>query len=153
MAHHAKQGLVSAAHARSKAGYAVTLRARAHSVAVDEPVAAGGTDTGATAMELLLGALASCTAVTLRMYAERKGWDLGEVRVDCRLFDDGGARRIERQLRFGAALDEARRERLLAIAQRTPVTRVVMEATPIATAIAGDTSAAAGDEPAGATPG
>jgi putative redox protein len=151
MARHVQRGLVSAAHARSTAGYAVTFRARTHSVAADEPVAQGGTDTGATAMELLLGALASCTAVTLRMYAERKGWDLGEVRVDCRLFDEGGARRIERQLRFGAALDEARRERLLAIAARTPVTRVVMEATPISTAIADEAPAAAGDDaPAGA---
>jgi putative redox protein len=152
MVRHDHQGLVSAAHARSKAGYAVAIRARAHSVTADEPVAVGGTDTGATAMELLLGALASCTAVTLRMYAERKGWDLGEVRVDCRLFDDGGTRRIERQLRFGATLDASRRERLLAIAARTPVTRVVMEGTPIATAIGGEPPAAAGDEPPGAAP-
>jgi putative redox protein len=152
MAHHVHEGLVSAAHARSKAGYAVAVRARAHSVVADEPAAQGGTDTGPTAMELLLGALASCTAVTLRMYAERKGWDLGEVRVDCRLFDGGGTRRIERQLRFGATLDEPRRERLLAIAARTPVTRVVMEGAPIATEIVGESSAAAGDDPPGAAP-
>jgi putative redox protein len=143
-----QHGLVSAAHARSGAGYAVELRARTHAVAADEPVARGGTDSGATPTELLLGALASCTAITLRMYAERKGWDLGEVRVDCRLFEDGAARRIERRLRFGAALDDARRERLLAIAARTPVTRMVTEATAVSTSIAGDAPAADAGEPA-----
>jgi putative redox protein len=153
MGRHGQQGgLVSAAHARGKAGYAVTFRARTHIVAADEPLGSGGTDTGATAMELLLGALASCPAVTLRMYAQRKGWELGEIRVDCRLFEDDGARRIERRLRFGAELDEAQRARLLGIADRTPVTRVVMEATPVSTAIAGP-SADTGDEPPGATPG
>lgn len=134
--HVPKGGFVAAAHARAAAGYAVRLRARSHDVAADEPTDRGGTDTGASPMELLLGALASCTAITLRMYAERKGWDLGEIKVDCRLHEDGSARRIERQLRFGAPLDEARRAKLAEIAEKTPVTRIVLEGTPIRTAIA-----------------
>jgi putative redox protein len=133
-----RQGnLVSAAHARGAAGYAVTIRARAHEVASDEPVARGGADTGATPMELLLGALASCTAITLRMYAERKRWDLGEIRVDCRLFQERKARRIERHVRVGAAIDDARRARLLDIADKTPVTKVVLGTAPIRTELDG----------------
>ncbi len=128
-----KKSLVSSAHARGGAGYAVDIRARTHDVRTDEPVAKGGTDTGATPMELLLGALASCTAITLRMYAERKGWELGEIKVDCRLFQEGDVRRIERQLRFEKPLDEGQRERCVAISHKTPVTRVVLESIPIDT--------------------
>lgn len=129
-------GLAGAAHARSASGYAVSVRCRTHDVVADEPLANGGTDTGASPMELLVAALASCTAITLRMYAERKGWDLGEVQVDCRLFQEGDARRIERRIRVGAALDEAQRARLVEIAGKTPVTRVVLQGAPITTVLA-----------------
>jgi len=138
---HGAQGrLAAAAHARGSSGYAVTVRARAHGIAADEPVARGGTDTGASPMELLLGALASCTIITLRMYAERKRWKLGEVKVDCRLFEEDGAKVVERQLRFGAPVDENQRARLLEIADRTPVTRIVAGATPIRTRLADEAS-------------
>jgi putative redox protein len=129
--------LVSAVHATGNAGYAVTVRLRTHEVAADEPVARGGTDTGGSPMELLLAGLASCTLITLRMYAERKRWELGEVKVDCRLFEEDGARHVvERQLRFGAPLDDSQRTKLLEIAERTPVTKIVAGATPIRTRLA-----------------
>src|SRR2546423_11082030 len=59
------------------------IRVRDHSVASDEPQDTGGDDTGPSPQELLAASLASCTAITLEMYAERKGWDVGEVEVDC----------------------------------------------------------------------
>jgi putative redox protein len=133
MAGESRGGVVAAAQARGRSGYAVSVRARTHEVPADEPVARGGSDTGATPAELLLAAVASCTAITLRMYAERKGWELGEVRVECRLVEEGKARRIERTIRFGAPLDGAQRGRLLEIAAKTPVTRMVLEGTPIET--------------------
>ena len=69
--------------AELREGTAVTLRARGFSWASDEPIAAGGTDTGPDPYELLLGGLASCIAVTLRLYADHKG--IGLTGVDVRL--------------------------------------------------------------------
>src|SRR5689334_12570740 len=65
-------------------GFRTTIRTRTHSLLADEPVDVGGTDAGATPYELLLGALAACTAMTVRMYADRKQWPLGDVVVRIR---------------------------------------------------------------------
>jgi len=90
-------------------------------VPADEPAAAGGTDTAATPLELVASGLAACTAITLRMYAERKGWDLGAVRVDCRAFVAGSGYRFERVVRLGAPLADEQKARLGEIAEKTPV--------------------------------
>jgi putative redox protein len=125
--------LVAAAHARCDARYAVEATARQHRVAADEPEAAGGVDSAATPLELLATALAACTAITLRMYAERKGWELGSIRVDCRVFAQGEGHRLERTVRCSGALDDARRARLLEIVEKTPVTKVVRQGALVAT--------------------
>ena len=117
------------------AGYAVTVQSGRHRLAADEPESAGGTDTGPTPLGLLLGALASCTAMTLRMYADRKGWPLGAVRVEARLVADDGTGHIERVLTLAGDLDGAQRERLGEIADRTPVTRIVAEGRKITTTV------------------
>jgi putative redox protein len=67
------------------------------------------------------------------MYAERKGWELGEIHVEVRLVEEGGAQRIERRIRLGAALADEQRRRLLEIAEKTPVTRMVREGVEIVT--------------------
>ena len=59
------------------------MRVRQHQITVDEPEDAGGTDTGPSPQELLAASLASCTAITMQMYAQRKGWDMSGVEVDC----------------------------------------------------------------------
>src|ERR671939_491308 len=56
---------------------------RHHQLTVDEPLEDGGDDEGPSPQELLAASLASCTAVTIEMYAKRKGWDLGPVEVQC----------------------------------------------------------------------
>jgi putative redox protein len=133
-----QRGHLGSAHARSAAGYAVSIRCRGHDLAADEPRSGGGTDTGPNPVELLLAGVASCTAITLRMYADRKGWVLGDVKVDCTLGEDGaGARHIDRRIRIAASLDDAQRAKLLEIAAKTPVTRLVTAATPIASALTG----------------
>ena len=115
------------------AGYRVDATARTHTFAVDEPVALGGTDAGPTPYEYLLGALSSCMAMTLRMYANRKGWPLESVEVrlraarshepDCKNCErsDVGITRIERTIELHGVLTGEQRARLLQIADRCPV--------------------------------
>ena len=68
--------------ARRRKGYAHSLTAGNHTLIADEPVEKGGTDTGPTPTQLLALSLASCTAITIEMYADRKEWDVGDVAVD-----------------------------------------------------------------------
>ena len=103
--------------------YAATLTSGRHVLTCDEPVSRGGKDAGPAPYDLLAGSLAACTAITLRMYAERKQWPLGSVEVDVhftRLPDKSSA--IDRVLRLSGALTVEQRARLADIAERTPVT-------------------------------
>jgi len=105
-----------------------------HPLVADEPVHAGGQDTGPAPYDFVLAGLGACTAITLRMYAEKKGWDLGEFRVELTLFKNReGEARIERQLRSSAALTDEQWEKLLGIAEKTPVTLTLKAGTPIST--------------------
>jgi len=112
--------------------YRVDIRAGRHRLAADEPLSVGGADTATTPIGLLLSALGSCTAITLRMYAERKGWPLETVRVHLG-YEKGPDRtaRITRRIDLTGDLDDAQHARLLDIADRTPVTRAVAGGTPI----------------------
>ncbi|MEY9877793.1 putative redox protein [Streptacidiphilus sp. MAP12-33] len=115
--------------------YHVDIRVGRHAVTADEPLTRGGEDTAPTPFGLLLSAVASCTAVTLRMYAERKGWPLESVRVHtAHEVAPDGTGRITRRIDLTGPLDDAQRARLLDIAERTPVTRAVREGTPIVAA-------------------
>ena len=109
------------------AGYAAAVRAGRHKLDADEPASRGGTDTGPAPYELLLAGLGACTAITLRMYAERKGWQLGTIHVDLELHKDGegDTGRIARVVSFGATLQPEQRARLAEIAEKTPVTRTI----------------------------
>ena len=71
------------ATATRDSGYRHVVRVRSHDLSVDEPTDTGGSDTGPSPQELLAASLASCTAVTMEMYATRKGWDIGGVEVAC----------------------------------------------------------------------
>jgi putative redox protein len=116
--------------------YATTITTGRHALTADEPVRLGGADAGPAPFDLLLSALGACTAITLRMYAERKGWPLETLEV--RLAYHGGETppRIERVLVPTGALDEAQRARLADVAERTPVTLAIKGGVPIHTSVA-----------------
>ncbi|WP_112661876.1 OsmC family protein [Microvirga flavescens] len=123
-------------HLVSTAGYATEIRARTHHLTADEAQSLGGTDTGPSPYELLLSGLAACTAITLRMYADRKGWDLGQIAVDTRFArDEAGNESITREVTLSEALDPDRQSRLLEIAEKTPVTKTLKRSTPITTVL------------------
>ena len=105
--------------------YLVDLRAGRHRLQSDEPPSAGGGGAAPGPFALLLSGLVACTAITLRMYAQRKGWPLRQVEVDARMTQEGDAPRIERSVTLHGELDEAQVARLLEISEKTPVTKVV----------------------------
>ena len=113
--------------------YTVSLVAGHHSLTADEGTSAGGQDAGPTPHELLCAALAACTAITLRMYAQRKEWPLHAVHVDVLMHTEGKAHTITRRLRLTGELDEAQRVRLADIAERTPVTLTLKQGLAITT--------------------
>ncbi len=114
-----------------------TVETGGHRFQSDEPIAAGGTDTGPSPYDLLLAALGSCTSMTIGLYARRKQWPLDRVRVrlthrkehardcaDCET-KTGMLDRIEREIELDGELDEGQRERLLEIANKCPVHRTL----------------------------
>jgi len=105
------------------AGIAKTVK---HHIVFDEPETLGGLDTGMTPNELLLSALGSCAAITIKMYAQRKGWDVKEViaHLDLSKNEDGKTIFTER-FEFIGNLDDAQKERLLKIAKACPVAKAV----------------------------
>ena len=103
------------------------VKVRDHSVTVDEPTDQGGEDAGPSPQELLAVSLASCTAITMEMYAQRKGWDVGDVEVACEYTpaERGCPTRFELIMRFPDSLSDEQVERLRVIAAKCPVHRTL----------------------------
>jgi len=126
--------LIATTTLESKSGYAQTITAAGHHLTADESEAAGGTNTGPAPYALLLASLGACTSITLRMYADRKGWTLGDVRISLRHRKSAeGADQIERDISFGAALSQEQLTRLGEIAEKTPVTKTIKAGVTIQT--------------------
>jgi uncharacterized OsmC-like protein len=129
---------MAAVTVRSGPGLRQEILAGPHALVADEPVAAGGTGAGPDPYGLLMAALGACTSMTLRLYADRKGWPLGTVTVeldydrdyaeDCAHCKDQGARvgRIRRRIVLQGALDHAQVARLGEIAQKCPVHKTLI---------------------------
>ncbi|MDO9004343.1 MAG: OsmC family protein [Aquabacterium sp.] len=102
--------------------YRTQIEVGGHALVSDEPQALGGANAGPAPYDLLLASLGACTAITLRMYADRKAWPLASVEVGLHFSrGDDGASKIDRTLTI-TGLDDEQQARLLDIAERTPVT-------------------------------
>jgi putative redox protein len=104
-----------------------TVQVREHQITVDEPLESGGDDAGPDPQELLAVSLASCTAITMEMYAARKGWEIGHVEVDVQYTpaERGCPTKFDLVLRLPDDLPEEQVERLRVIAAKCPVHRVL----------------------------
>lgn len=91
----------------------------------DEPIEKGGQDKGFSPRELLASSLAACTCATLRMYADRKGWDLEKVNISIELNEEDGQTKFTRKLEFIGKLDESQRTRLLNVANACPIHKIL----------------------------
>lgn len=129
-------------------GFAEEIQVGNHRLSADEPVSAGGADTGPTPYDLLLAALGSCTSMTLGIYARRKEWPLESVTVrlshsrihaeDCAECEtkEGRLDRIDVVIELTGDLTEEQRRRLLEIADRCPVHQTLQSEIVIRTRIA-----------------
>ena len=118
-------------------GYRAEIGARSHTVVADEPASLGGSDEGPTPYELLLASLSACMAMTMRMYADRKGWPLAGAEVRLRTAPSRDPDRevpvvgakaitcIERRIELTGDLTDEQRRRIVEIADRCPVKRTL----------------------------
>jgi putative redox protein len=100
---------------------------RSHELFSDEPEDKGGHDAGPSPQELLAASLASCTAITVQMYAKRKGWDVGDLTVDVNYepAQRGSPTKFDLSVKLPKELPEDQRERLMQIAAKCPVHRTL----------------------------
>ena len=108
-------------------GFRHTVKIRGHELTVDEPTEQGGTDAGPEPLELLAASLASCTAVTMELYARRKGWDIGGVEVSCDYTpaERGCPTRFNLIMRLPNGLGAEQVDKLRTIAAKCPVHRTL----------------------------
>ena len=120
-----------------KSGLVTDILAEGHRMVADEPIALGGTGSGPAPYDYLMAALGACTAMTLRMYSDRKKWQLDSVTVklnhqkidaadceDCQT-EEGKLDQIEREIELNGDLDDQQKQRLMQIADRCPVHRTL----------------------------
>lgn len=127
------------ARARASIGtvdYATTITTGTHTLTADEGSDLGGKDAGPAPYDLLTSALGACTAITLRMYAERKQWPVTAVQADIHYIREGDVERIDRTLRIEGTVDDVQKKRMAEIAERTPVTLTLKKGLEIRTTLA-----------------
>jgi putative redox protein len=106
-----------------------------HTLTADEPIDKEGSDQGPEPHEFLLAGLGACTSMTLKLYADRKGWPLERCEVEVSLTQEGGVSRFERKITLHGALDEDQRKRLLDIANKCPVHKTLTGKIEIASSV------------------
>lgn len=120
------------------ATYLTKVYSGGHFIYVDEPEDIGGTDQGMNPAALLLASLGSCTAITLRMYADRKQMVLDGIKIHltiCKEENMSASTRIERKLEFTGDLNEEQRNRLIEIADKCPIHKMLSNPIKIETSL------------------
>jgi putative redox protein len=115
--------------------YVQQIHAGKHELLADEHASLGGADAGPNPFAYVLSGLGACTSITLRMYAERKGWSLGTVTVRLKLFREETGIRIEREVALAGELSDDQRARIADICERTPVTLALKSGIAIKTTL------------------
>ncbi|MDO4879763.1 MAG: OsmC family protein [Capnocytophaga sp.] len=110
-----------------KEKYTTTITTENHTFLVDEPTQVGGADQAASPLEYLASALASCTAITIKMYAERKEWNLQEVsvKVDFTRNIQENTASAKKEITLNGNLSEEQKERLLTIGKQCPIHKIL----------------------------
>ena len=128
------------AHAKASIGtvnYATAIATGQHKLTADEGPELGGKDAGPAPYDLLASALAACTVITLRMYAERKQWPVTAVHTDIHFKrGDDKVESIDRVLHIEGTVDAEQKKRMAEIAERTPVTLTLKRSLEIRTTLA-----------------
>ncbi|WP_183576071.1 OsmC family protein [Mucilaginibacter sp. X5P1] len=104
-------------------------------VMADEPVAKGGQDKGFSPKELLASSLGACTCTTVRMYADRKAWDLEKVDAEIELIEENGQTKFTRKLQLTGKLTEEQQARLLTVANACPIHKILTHSIVIETVL------------------
>jgi putative redox protein len=117
--------------------YKTEIESETNLIISDEPKSSGGQDLGFAPNELLASSLAACTAITLRMYANRKGWELTDVKVEVSFETDSleNKFKIVRDIQLLGNLDEDQQARLLIIADKCPIHKILTNPIEITTAL------------------
>jgi putative redox protein len=115
--------------------YKTEIQSASHTIIADEPESNGGKDLGFAPKELLAASLAACTSITLRMYANRKGWDLTDVKVEVTFDTDATESKfkIMRRIQLFGDLAADQKTRLLNIADKCPIHKILSTPIEIAT--------------------
>ena len=111
--------------------YLAEAKIRGHFVVTDVPISDGGEDTAPTPVEYLLTAIGGCVAITLRMYAARRSWDVGEITVNVFQNKDAQGSYLSEEISFENDITEDQRKRLLVFVGKCPVARMVKGETRI----------------------
>jgi putative redox protein len=131
-----KQPVAAAQAQIDRSHYKTIVKTDKHTFVSDEPLTIGGTDSGPSPQELLLASLGSCTAITLRMYIDRKMWIVETITVNMELFEVDGATLIERKLSFEGEISSEQEKRLIQIADSCPIHKMLTGKIIIQTALA-----------------
>lgn len=111
------------------------ITARNHTFYADEPAEDGGTDTGPMPTEILASGLATCVAITLRSYLDRKGWDIGQIIVNVEVSIENGKTYFRKTLSIEGEISEEQHKRILQIADLCPVNKMLKGEIEITTAL------------------
>lgn len=120
--------MIKHAKAITKNSFTTKVKIRNHEIITDEPIELNGNNEGPTPMELISAALASCTSITLRMYVNRKEWEVNEITVDVKHEVTEQGHVFEKQISIQGNLDEKQMERVYKVAEKCPVNKLLAQA-------------------------